>query len=246
MLVIEHIYSGEIPDLWTILLGNSLNFITLAYVLASLQLIRLSKKEIPGQYRRNLMILGTVLSLLIILPLALITIRINGSTLELIFVFLLSFGLHSIGYSFLAREFGKRSEQATPHSASRYHTSPIGVEDINQYKAQHLSHLNAQKPWKNPKYSVEQLANELQIPKHHLSQVLSEGLKINFFELVNSYRIKEVIKRLEEGEFDKFSLKGLGADCGFNSASTFHRAFKKHTGTTPSAYLKTLGKEEQE
>jgi len=63
------------------------------------------------------------------------------------------------------------------------------------------------------------------------------GMSIQF---VNQQRIDEFKNRVNQGDMQNFSVVGLALECGFKSKSSFYRAFKKHIGTTPTAYLKQI------
>ncbi|MDC1106471.1 two-component regulator propeller domain-containing protein [Prolixibacteraceae bacterium] len=80
-------------------------------------------------------------------------------------------------------------------------------------------------------------AKQLNISMSHLSVVLRDGLKTNFNDLINGYRIEEVKKRLKDPTFKDYTLLGIAEDCGFNSKTSFYRIFKKYTGVTPTEYI---------
>lgn len=80
-------------------------------------------------------------------------------------------------------------------------------------------------------------ARHLHISMSHLSTVLREGLKTNFNDLINGYRIEEVKKRLKDPMYKDYTLLGIAEDCGFNSKTSFYRIFKKYTGITPTEYI---------
>ncbi|QZT36764.1 helix-turn-helix domain-containing protein [Halosquirtibacter xylanolyticus] len=80
-------------------------------------------------------------------------------------------------------------------------------------------------------------AKHLHISMSHLSVVLRDGLKTNFNDLINGYRIEEVKKRLKDPTYKDYTLLGIAEDCGFNSKTSFYRIFKKYTGVTPTEYI---------
>jgi AraC-like DNA-binding protein len=82
------------------------------------------------------------------------------------------------------------------------------------------------------------LAQRLEIPASHLSQVINEHLGRNYFEFINRYRVEEAKRRLARAESSQDKLITVALDCGFNSVATFNRVFKELTGRTPSAYRK--------
>lgn len=94
--------------------------------------------------------------------------------------------------------------------------------------------MNEKDLYKNPNLTLQDLAKELNISSHQLSQFLNTNLGKNFTSFVNEFRIKEACKIITSN--DKLTLESIGYDVGFNSKSTFFSAFKKHTGTTPSNY----------
>jgi AraC-like DNA-binding protein len=87
--------------------------------------------------------------------------------------------------------------------------------------------------------TLTDLAEELQLNPKHLSQVLNEGFNENFYKFVNRYRVEEA-KQLLHNSFEKFSITGIAYEAGFNSKSTFNKAFKEYTGYSPSEYVKRI------
>lgn len=81
--------------------------------------------------------------------------------------------------------------------------------------------------------SLKRLSDAVSVSENHISETLSQYLKTNFFQFVNSYRVEEAKKLLTNS--DK-NVSSIAYDVGFNSKSTFNAAFKRMTNLTPSAY----------
>lgn len=94
--------------------------------------------------------------------------------------------------------------------------------------------MNDKSLYKNPNLNLQDLAKEINISSHQLSQFLNNNLGKNFTSFVNEFRINEACRIITSS--DKLTLESVGYDVGFNSKSTFFAAFKKHTGTTPLNY----------
>ncbi len=86
--------------------------------------------------------------------------------------------------------------------------------------------------------SLETLAAQLEILPKHLSQIVNEHLKQSFRDFVNGYRVEEAKRQLREDP--ELTVLGIAHQVGFNTNDAFYRAFKKVTGTTPSAYRKDI------
>lgn len=84
--------------------------------------------------------------------------------------------------------------------------------------------------------SLRDLASELGISPHQLSQILNERMKKNFNTFVNEYRVDEARRMLidEPGR----SILSVGIAVGFNSNTTFCTVFSKVTGQSPSNFRK--------
>ena len=99
--------------------------------------------------------------------------------------------------------------------------------------------MDAAHPYRNPNLSLADLAAQLHLPPHHLSQVINEHCQQNFFDFINTYRIEEVKRQLQRPETGHLKLEEIGFAAGFNSKSAFNAAFKKNTQTTPSQFRKS-------
>lgn len=89
---------------------------------------------------------------------------------------------------------------------------------------------------KNTNIKLNDIAKELHISSHQLSQLLNDNLGKSFAIFINEHRINEAKKLLQEN--NQFTLEAIGFESGFSSKSTFYATFKKVVGETPSAYKK--------
>ena len=88
--------------------------------------------------------------------------------------------------------------------------------------------------------SLPALARRLEIPAHHLSQVINEGLGRSFSDLINGYRVDEAKRLLISEEHRAQSVLEIALAVGFNSQAAFYRAFKKFADSkmSPAQYRK--------
>lgn len=93
-----------------------------------------------------------------------------------------------------------------------------------------------EKLYLNPDLSLPDLAKHLQTNASVLSAVINTAYGKNFNDFINTYRVEAVKTMLKSPEAQLYSLLGIGLECGFNSKSTFNRAFKKATGKSPGEY----------
>ncbi|MFD2586409.1 helix-turn-helix domain-containing protein [Croceitalea marina] len=130
--------------------------------------------------------------------------------------------------------------ESTKTRMAVYKNSSLTEEDFTKYKAQLLSYMAEQKPYLNNELSQSNLASQLNISSHHLSEVLNTGFDQNFYNFINSYRVLEAQRLMEKDEFKNSKILAIAFDSGFKSKTSFNRVFKAHTGTTPSEYKKNL------
>ena len=97
--------------------------------------------------------------------------------------------------------------------------------------------MSEEELFKNNELLINDLAAKLDIHPNYLSQVINEKEGKNFYEFVNSYRLKEFKRLIALPEYKRFTLLSVAFECGFNSKSSFNRYFKKETGQTPSQYF---------
>lgn len=112
------------------------------------------------------------------------------------------------------------------------------IADLPGWKKKIEDLLEKEKVFENPLLTLSDLANRLEEQPRKVSRIINQGFAMNFNDLVNYYRVRAVVRKIEEGEENLHTILGLAFDCGFNSKSTFNRAFKKHTGSTPKELIR--------
>jgi len=119
--------------------------------------------------------------------------------------------------------------------------SLIGVVSVNKseilFKDIEQS-IITQKLYLNSNLSLQTIADEFNISSGYLSQLINNFGNQNFNDLINSLRIKEAKKMLQDKNFNKYTINAIALEAGFNSKSNFYLTFKKLTGTTPLEYIK--------
>jgi AraC-like DNA-binding protein len=100
--------------------------------------------------------------------------------------------------------------------ASEIHTNLNRMmEDSTSYKDENLT--------------LVELSQRLVVHPNHLSQVINEIEGKNFYNYINSLRIKAFIELASLPENKKYTMISLAYDCGFGTKSTFNKHFKLHT-----------------
>ena len=97
--------------------------------------------------------------------------------------------------------------------------------------------MQEDKPYLDPNLTLPKLAQNIGISHHHLSQIINKNLNQNFFEFLNTYRIKEAQQQMLIPANERFNIATIAMNVGFNSISSFNTAFKKQTGNTPSQFI---------
>ena len=96
--------------------------------------------------------------------------------------------------------------------------------------------MEQDKLYRETELTLQQLSDKLQLPTYQVSQAINEGMKRNFYDLVNSYRVEEAKRLLKDRKSMNYTILSVGFDAGFNSKTTFNTVFKKFTGYTPTAF----------
>jgi AraC-like DNA-binding protein len=92
------------------------------------------------------------------------------------------------------------------------------------------------KLYKEAELTLQNLADKIGFPSYQVSQAINEGMKQNFYDLVNSYRVEEAKRLLLDPKNKTYTILSVGFEAGFNSKTTFNTVFKKFTGYTPTEF----------
>ena len=94
------------------------------------------------------------------------------------------------------------------------------------------------KKFTDPEYKLTLISNLSYIPLHHISYYFNSIKNVSFSEWRNNLRVNYAKQLIDSGLKSDVTLNVIAEKCGFNTASTFIRAFKQATGKTPSDYMK--------
>lgn len=120
----------------------------------------------------------------------------------------------------------------------KYEKTILPEELKEKYSAILTRHMEIEKPYLDPDLNLKILSDHLNIPLHHLSQVINSTFGQNYYDFINSYRIRESIRLLDEDISGTKTILEILYETGFNSKSVFNTFFKKYTKLTPTQYRK--------
>ncbi len=124
---------------------------------------------------------------------------------------------------------------------AREREQPAFSERENLFHHKLLLKLESEKVYRDEDITLNTLARQLGAQPWELSRVINEVMNQNFWTLINGYRIREAQELLSAMDRNDRSVLDICYDVGFNSKSSFYRAFKKFTGMTPNEYLQRVG-----
>jgi AraC-like DNA-binding protein len=122
------------------------------------------------------------------------------------------------------------------HQMKKYEKSSLSDEMKDRILLSLKQVMEDEKPFLENSFSLPFLAKIIKTSPHHLSQVLNDCLKKNFFEYTAGYRIKEAQRILLDSKYDQVMMEEIAEKVGYNSKSAFNKAFKKQIGLTPSEF----------
>lgn len=96
--------------------------------------------------------------------------------------------------------------------------------------------MEEKEPFLDASLTIQKLAHQFGMPSRELSILINHHLNQHFFDFITTYRVKKAIGLLEDPSNKKLTILEILYDVGFNSKSPFNKAFKKHTGLTPTEY----------
>lgn len=103
------------------------------------------------------------------------------------------------------------------------------TEELNRLIDQNKLYLDAE-------YNLSKLSLDSDILVTTIRDIITTNGYQNFAAYINSFRIAHAEKLIFNGYLDKYSIKALCNDSGFQAEVTFYRVFKRIHGCTPKEY----------
>jgi len=152
--------------------------------------------------------------------------------LDYLYVFPMSLLVYLVSYKLAGVQWPLT--QPFNGKAGKYEKSSLKTDQAKIYSRQLEEYLLKAKPYLINELRLQELAEMLNMPSHHLSQVINEHLQTTFFDFINRHRVEEA-KTLMKSDTES-SLLEIAFKAGFNNKTSFTNAFKKFTSQTPLDY----------
>jgi ligand-binding sensor domain-containing protein/AraC-like DNA-binding protein len=143
-----------------------------------------------------------------------------------------------VGALWLSYRKRKIKASKDERDGKKYKTSALLPETVEVVLPRLMQLMEEKKVFLDADLTLYKLARQLNVHYNHLSQIINEKLKRSFNDFINSYRIEEAKKKLENPAENKKTILEIAYETGFYSKSVFNTAFKKFTGMTPSEFRK--------
>lgn len=125
-------------------------------------------------------------------------------------------------------------------SIYKYIKSGLTQSYSQELKEKLLFLLEEEKIYRQNDINLETLSQKLDTTRHNASQIINEHFGLNFFELINKFRIVEALEILKNDTHKNLNIIDVAYEVGFNNKVTFNKSFKKILSQTPSQYLISL------
>jgi YesN/AraC family two-component response regulator len=129
-------------------------------------------------------------------------------------------------------------ESAQKQATTQKSEAEAAVEDRRELYEDMLRLIEVQKLYLNPDLTQKVVVTLLGTNRNYLYQAISQHTDEHFTQIVNRYRVKEAQWLLEQRakSGDESSPEEVYIAAGFNSVTSYYRAFKYFTGLTPRDY----------
>lgn len=110
--------------------------------------------------------------------------------------------------------------------------------NFQQLAARIIEVMDKKQPYLEPDFSPDDLANLLDVPKHHLYYCFNSILNTRFTRLRAEYRVRYAQNLIEKGETRQKTLEAIGLESGFSNRISFNNPFREVTGFSPTEFLR--------
>lgn len=151
-------------------------------------------------------------------------------------------------FNVIISELNNKEVKSTPnHNTSN--TPKLLLEDIDEMTItsilKKLDQFEEKKGFLQKDITLAILAKKCATNTKYLPKVINIHKDKSFVSYINNLRIDYILKELKENKIlQKYTIKTISEEAGFNTAESFARAFKNKTGIRPSYYIRNLKKEE--
>jgi AraC-like DNA-binding protein len=127
---------------------------------------------------------------------------------------------------------------APPVENDRQQAAPTGQEAALLEALRKL--MEEGRVYREDGLSIASLSQSLGVQEYRLRRLINGQLgHRNFSAFVNGYRLAETVAALADPGQTDVPILTIALDAGFGSIGPFNRAFKAHTGLTPTEYRRT-------
>ncbi|WP_420574478.1 helix-turn-helix domain-containing protein [Kordia sp.] len=152
--------------------------------------------------------------------------------------------IHKKRFHKLLEEQQKKKELATEKKSvvpvTENNIKELSEDLVNDILTK-LEKFEATNKFVKKKYTLPQLAKELNTNGTYLSKVINETKKVNFSNYLNQLRIEYAIEQITNNSiFREYTIKAIAEECGFKTQQSFSAAFYKKTGIKPSFFIRQL------
>ncbi len=177
-----------------------------------------------------LITLNTIVGMYIVLYLSFIYTTEFQPILIVIFITLMVTTIYLTGYHLVKNPFYFSTYKAS------YEKSPLKSETVKDLDERLNMLLTDQKPFLNSDIKLTEVASQLDVSPHQLSQFINQSKEISFTELINSFRIKHAAELLKIDSSKGQTILAIALESGFSNQANFIKVFKENTGLTPSEF----------
>jgi len=133
-----------------------------------------------------------------------------------------------------AVRFFRQPEKRGSHHEARAVRTYFSDEEI---RTRLEDHFDRNMPFLRQRYLLNDLVEEIGIPRHVLSAFIKRAYGLSFPNLLNRYRIGFLMGNRHKPEWRSYKMEAIGLECGFNSRNSFIKGVKKFLGQVPSKVL---------
>ena len=231
LLVTSQPYASEIQSGITIFKNLHLIF----YPWLILSLVYKADQHVPGTVRSWLLQI-VVLFCLFTLSFASYYVMVWSQVLRVEYDYMVSFAMSLVIYYIGYFGYQRSNIFAPAKTKEKYQRSSLTEYALEILYQKVTAHLKSSKSYLQNDLKLADLAREIGVSSHQLSQIINQKSKANFHDFINKFRIEDAKTLMKDPDFRSAKIIHIAYDCGFNNKASFNTAFKKFTGVSPSQY----------